>query len=283
VIINVADASNLERNLYLTTQIIDMDVKVVMALNMYDDLLRKGARLDYENLGKLLGIPFVPTVSSKGRGIKELFDKVIEVYEDKSEITRHIHINYGLSTEKAIKTIQQTIKVPENYKITDKFSSRFLAIKLLENDVEVMKLIETAPNVDKIKEIAKHAAKALQNELSDDTESIITDAKYGFISGALKETFKEGVLDRRKETDRIDSVATHKFLGFPIFLAFMFLMFQATFTLGEFPMNWIDGGVAWLSNFLTENMPNGMFKDLLIDGIIGGVGGVIVFLPNILI
>ena len=283
IVINVIDGSNLERNLYLTTQLIDMDVKVVAALNMYDELQLKGAKFDYISLGKMIGIPFVPTVGSKGKGVKELFSKVIDAYEDKAAILRHIHINYGKDVENSINNIQKEINVKENYFLTDKISSRFIAIKLLEKDKTSKFSVSRCGNHDEIVSVSEQEIEKIENQFSEDSETVITDAKYGFIAGALKETYKEGFVGRRKRTEIIDTFLTHKVFGFPIFLFFLWLMFQLTFSLGKFPMNWIEQFVGLTGDTIGNIMPNGALKDLLIDGIIGGVGGVIVFLPNILI
>jgi ferrous iron transport protein B len=281
VVVNVIDSSNLERNLFLTTQLIDMNIKVVIALNMYDELEKKGAKLNYHALGKMLGMPMVPTCASKGKGIDELLDKIIDVYEDRDPIVRHIHINYGEDIEHAIKRIQE--KIRETPSVTDRFSSRYLSIKLLENDSTAHKRLDGSPNQLEISETARKYIGRLEKEFGDKSETIIADAKYGFIAGALKETYTSGVILRRKRTEAIDSFLTHKILGFPIFIFFMWLMFQSTFTLGSFPMKWIDSGVSVLSDLMYNALPVGPVRDLLVDGIIGGVGGVIVFLPNILI
>lgn len=281
LVINVVDASNLERNLYLTSQLIDMDIKVVVALNMYDELRKKGDEFDFISLGKMIGIPIIPTISSKGFGIKSLLQKAIEVYEDKDPTVRHIHINYGKDVEKSIRNIQSEIK--ENKRITDIVSSRFYAIKLLEKDSSAHFSLSKWDNYDKIKAIAEKEIKQLESLWAEDSETIITDAKYGFIAGALKETYKGNINTRRKNTERIDKYLTHKYWGFPIFFFFLWFMFQSTFTLGQYPMEGIDYLVNLLSSFVNSNMPSGPFKDLLVNGIIGGVGGVIVFLPNILI
>ncbi len=283
VVINVVDSSNLERNLYLTTQLIDMDVRVVLALNMYDELSTSGDELDTDKLAKLLGFPIVPTVSSKGEGISKLFEKVIEVYEDQSTVERHIHINYGNDVEENIKKIQSNIKIPENYFLTDKISSRFLAIKLLEKDKESWRIIDHSHNPIEIRKYAEKGIARIQDQFQEDSETIMTDAKYGFIAGALKETLKINKLNRYKTSDIIDAFITHKVWGFPIFLGFMWLMFQATFRLGAYPQKWIEYLVGWMQTLIAENMQAGMLKDLLINGILDGVGGVIVFLPNILI
>jgi ferrous iron transport protein B len=281
VVVNVVDASNLERNLYLTTQLIDMDIKVVVALNMYDELLQQGDTFDYKTLGKMVGIPFVPTVSSKGKGITSVFDTVINVFADKDKTIRHVHINYGEHIEKSIQVIQQ--KVKENCNITIDYSSRYLSIKLLEKDRLVHTLLSKSENYEEIKGLTEQEVKKLELIFNEDSETLITDAKYGFIAGALKETLHEGTLKRHKTTEIVDTLMTHKLFGFPIFIFFMWLTFYTTFTLGDYPMHWIEKGVQLFSNLLGEHMTNGPLKDLLIGGIINGVGSVIVFLPNILI
>lgn len=283
IVINVVDASNLERNLYLTTQLIDLDIKVIIALNMYDELESKGAKFNYEELGRMMGIPIIPTVSSKGKGISDLFKKAIDVYEDKDETVRHIHVNYGSSIEDSIKRIRAVIKQPENSHVTNNISSRFLAVKLIEKDKEAIDLIKTCGNQLEIIETENKEIERLEDEYDLDTETLITDAKYGFIAGALKETYTKGPENKVKKTDRIDAILTHKYLGFPIFIFFMWLMFQTTFTVGSIPMDWIDRFVGIVGDFVSNQMNDGMLKDLLVDGIIGGVGGVIIFLPNILI
>jgi len=281
IVVNVVDASNLERNLFLTTQLIDMNIKVVIALNMYDELEKRGARFNYEALGRMMGIPIVPTVASKGKGIDELLDRLIEVYEDRDPMVRHIHINYGEEIEAAIASVQKEIRV--NTEITDKLSSRYVAIKLLETDKTTLSQLQQLQNFNQIKSVTNHAIQKLEKEYGEKSETIITDAKYGFIDGALKETYLEKVKDKRTRKRELDDLLTHKLLGFPIFLFFMWLMFQATFTLGSYPMEFIDTGVGLLSSFLQTTMSEGALRDLLVDGIMGGVGGVIIFLPNILI
>jgi len=281
IVVNVVDASNLERNLFLTTQLIDMNIKVVIALNMYDELEKRDVKFDYEALGRMMGIPIVPTIASKGKGIDELLDRLIEVYEDRDPMVRHIHINYGEEIEAAIASVQKEIRV--NSEITDKLSSRYVAIKLLETDKTTLSQLQQLQNVNQIKSVTNHAIQKLEKEYGEKSETIITDAKYGFIDGALKGTFVEKVKDKRTRKRELDDLLTHKLLGFPIFLFFMWLMFQATFTLGSYPMELIDTGVGLLSSFLQTTMPEGALRDLLVDGIMGGVGGVIIFLPNILI
>ena len=329
VIVNVVDSTNLERNLYLTTQLIDMNVRTIVALNMYDEFEKSGDKLDYKSLGKLLGIPFVPTVAKKKIGIDELFRTVIKLYEgsdivnpegilissikddnllddyhhkieihhqhDKKhnssdfvgvhkvhETARHIHINHGIEIEKSITRLK--LPITQNSSLRDAYSTRFLAIKLLEKDKEVDTIIQKLPNADEIINLRNEEIKRIRTELHEDAESAITDAKYGFIAGALKETLIDGKKKQKhKRTSRIDAIVTHKYWGYPIFLLFIFTMFQSTFTLGQYPKDWIGAGVNWLGNLIQNSMAEGSLRDLLVHGIIGGVGGVIVFLPNILI
>lgn len=283
VVINVVDAGNLERNLYLTSQLIDMDVRTVMALNMYDELEKSGDKFNYEMLSRMTGIPIVPTVSKTGEGIEQLFKRVIQVYEEKDPVLRHIHINYGDTLEKAITNVRNLLK--GNEYISRGVSRRFLAIKLLEGDKDVEDSIRSLPNgyAEKIlKERDKNIAQ-IKDLLLEDSETSFTNARYGFIAGALQETFEPSKLKNASPTQFIDLFVTHKMWGFPIFIAFMWVMFEATFRLGDYPMGWIEDGVAFLGDLVRNSMADGPFKDLLVDGIIGGVGGVIVFLPNILI
>ena len=283
VVINVIDISNLERNLFLTTQLIDLDIKVVIALNMYDEFDKTGDVFNFVHLGKMIGIPMIPTVGSKGKGINELFRKVIEVYEDKEPSVRHIHLNYGLSVEDSIKNIQDYIKLNKNF--TDKVSSRFLAIKLIEKDEWAKLLISDWDSYFAISAAVEKEVKKLELLFDEDSETLIADARYGFIAGALKETYlkKTKLSDEKTNTSKIDFILTHKFWGYPIFIFFLWIMFQSTFKLGEYPVSWIEQLVEFIGNQLQSLFPEGMLKDLLINGVIDGVGGVIVFLPNILI
>lgn len=325
VIINVLDTSNLERNLYLTTQLIDMNVRMVVALNMYDEFEASGNVLDYNLLGELFGVPMVPTVCKKNIGIDRLFHIVINLYEgcdfvDKKgrinpevakdivdwhnqlpdagvhekhpedyanergpigKVYRHIHINHGPDLEKAINYLKDEIS--KNEFIRHKYSTRFLAIKLLENDSDIEFLIRSLPNGSYILSMRDKAAKRIYETINEDSESAITDAKYGFISGALKETFTDNHLEKAQTTKMLDAIVTHRFFGFPIFFLFMYLMFQGTFVLGKYPMMGIEWLVEAMGGIVREHMSAGPLKDMLVDGIIGGVGGVIVFLPNILL
>lgn len=324
VIINVVDAGNLERNLYLTTQLIDMNVRMVVALNMYDALQHSGNTLNIKKLSQLLGVPMVPTISRTGEGVDDLFHVIIGLYEgadfmgqkeeiqnealrefrewhdayvpdhkfeshedDENSFTprnfiRHIHINHGPELERSIDAVKKEIGKTET--IRHKYSTRFLAIKLLENDKDIEKnVIASLPNASEILRIKEQEVKRLREAINEDSEQAITDAKYGFITGALKETYTDNYQNTEMFTRIVDSIVTHKVWGYPIFFIFLYLMFECTFIFGEYPKEGIEWLVEQLGNAVNTYMPDGSFKDLLIDAVIGGVGGVIVFLPNILL
>ncbi|MDE5808059.1 MAG: ferrous iron transport protein B [Muribaculaceae bacterium] len=281
VIVNVVVASNLERNLYLTTELIDMNRSMVIDLNMYDELEKSGASLNYKLLGKMLGVPIVPTVASTGKGLSDLLDTVIDVYEMRSEDTRHIHVLMHPEIEAAVKLLKDEFK--EDRTIAHHFSPRFLAIKFLERDPEVEEILRPYPCYNKWCEIREVQNEKIKKNLNEDVSSAIAAEKYGFIQGALAETLTGGMAKEEKSTKIIDTFVTNKLFGFPIFFAIMWLMFWATFEIGSYPMEWIESAVSWVSGIIGEKMAEGPLKDLLLDGIIGGVGGVIVFLPNILI
>ena len=281
VIVNVVVASNLERNLYLTSELIDMDRSMVIALNMYDEMERTGDHLDYNLLGEMIGVPIVPTVSRTGEGVNNLFDTIIDVYEDCHRAVRHVHVNLGRDIESSVTVLKDMLKSDKH--IPAHFSPRYIAIKLLEHDSEVEHMIKECPTAADIIGARDAEVKRLENILDEDVTAAIASEKYGFIAGALAETLTKGETDTNSNTRIIDSFVTNKLFGFPIFLLIMFATFWATFEIGSYPMEWIEQLVSWLSDVVQKFMPDGMLKDLIADGIIGGVGGVIVFLPNILI
>jgi len=283
VVVNIIDTSNLERNLYLTTQLIDMDVRMVGVLNMFDEVERSGNTLDHVQLGKLLGVPFVTTIGSRGKGIDEMLQKIIDVYEDQDPTRRHIHINYGRIIEPGIAKIRELLRLPGNLSLLDKVSARFLAIKLIEKDRATEVMIESLENFREIIAEVDAQITRIETEQRQDTESLIADAKYGFIAGALHETFIPNPVVQRRKSEVIDTIITHKVWGIPIFIFLMWLTFYGTFKLGNYPMEWIERLVEYTSEILERTLSDGMLKDLLIQGIIGGVGGVIIFLPNILL
>lgn len=282
VIINVVDSTNLERNLYLATELIDMNRRMVIALNMYDELRANKAEIDYETLGKMIGVPMVPIVARTGEGVNELFDAVISVFEDRHQHVRHIHVNLGLEIEGMLRQLIDAIK--QDAHIEHHFSPRYLAIKLLERDKQAENDIEISPEAKAILTLRDELVKMYETEHPDeDLQSAIAGEKYGFIDGALAETYTSGENVTISTTRIIDAFVTNRLFGFPLFFLVMFIIFWATFSIGQYPMDWIDRGVAWLSRLVNDVMPDGILKDMIADGIIGGVGGVIVFLPNILI
>ena len=286
VIINVLDASNIERNLYLTTQLMDMHLRVVCALNMFDETERRGDQLNIDTLSGLMGIPMVPTSFKTGRGLPELMREVIHIFESQEghdNYYRHIHINHGHEIENGIANIQKFLKGNDLLRL--RYSTRWLALKLLEKDSEAERVIRELPEAEQIIEVRDVAVHRVKEETGTDSETAIMDAKYGFIRGALQEAgYEMGTKENTyKVTHQLDALITNRWLGFPIFFFLLYLMFEATFTLGQYPMDWIDAGVSWLGDFVSQNMSEGPLKAMLVDGIIGGVGAVIVFLPQILI
>ena len=326
VVINVIDASNLERNLYLTTQLVDMNLRMVCALNMFDETERRGDLIDYQKLGQLFGVPMIPTVFKTGRGVDLLFHIIINIYEghdfldrdgninptvaaeiaewhkayenhhggDHSDdyahglrpnkaVFRHIHINHGQYVETGINTIQKAVKKEEKARM--RYSTRYLSIKLLERDRDAERFVQSLPSGNRILSIRDKAAKQLKDDTQEDSETAVMDAKYGFIRGALREAgYLEGDnSEAYRVTHFLDKVITNRWLGIPLFIIMLFVMFQATFSLGQYPMDWIDAGFGWLGDWLSTTLPDGPVKDMLVDGVVGGVGSVIVFLPQILI
>ena len=326
VVINVIDASNLERNLYLTTQLIDMNLRMVCALNMYDETERRGDHIDHAKLGQLFGVPMIPTVFKNGRGVELLFHIIINIYEgndfvdkdgninpkvaaeiakwhkdyenhhggDHSDdyahgprpnksVYRHIHINHGQYVETGIEKVKAELM--KNEKVRTKYSTRYLAIKLLEMDKDAERFVQNLEGGDKVLSIRNEASAQIKEDTKEDSETAVMDAKYGFIHGALQEAgYEQGTKeDTYRATHFLDKIITHKYLGIPIFVLILYVMFQATFSLGQYPMDWIEALFSWLGETTSKNLPDGPLKDMLVDGVIGGVGAVIVFLPQILI
>lgn len=282
VIVNIVDATNLERNLYLTTELINMNRPMVIALNMFDELKQKGISLDYKKLSEMIGVPIVPTVARTGEGIRQLFDAVIAVAEDRHAVVRHVHVTLGKELEQSVGVLNRALKADPD--LRPRFSPRYMAIKLLENDKEVESLVEGTKDAKEIFELRDREVERLAEVFpGEDVESLIAGESYGFISGALAETMEQNPVDSADTTRVLDAIVTNRLFGFPIFLAIMAFIFWATFSVGQYPMDWIEAAVGWLGSLVEQYMPDGPLKDLIGDGIIGGVGGVIVFLPNILI
>jgi ferrous iron transport protein B len=281
IVLDVVDASNLERNLFLTTQLIDMNVPMVMALNMYDELEKNGDQLDLPTLSELFGFPIIPTVSSRGTGINEVMAKIVDLYENLEQHTKHIHINYGTDLEKSINIIKESLQqLPD---LASSYSTRYLAIELLAGDKMVGELVERHDPEQRVSKVAAEQRQQIEKQYNEDASTIVSGAKYGFVRGALLETFTQGKDRDQQPAYSADKILTHRWLGFPILIFFLWFMFQMTFTLGAYPQAWLESFFGWLGDVTTRVLPDGILKDLLVDGIIAGVGGVCSFLPNILI
>lgn len=281
IIINSVVASNLERNLYLTTELIDMNLRTVVALNMYDELLASGAKVDYKHLGGMLGIPMIPTVARNNKGLDKLLDTVIELFEGENRTTRHIHINYGNIIEEQIAPISAEMHKAED--LPQQFPVRYWALKLLENDKEAVKQLDNCLEVEKWKSMARSGSKKIETQMGVDAETAINGAKYGFINGALQETFTPGDKDAQRKTRRIDRLVANRWFGFPMFLLVMWAMFSSVFMLGAYPQEWIESLFGWIGENVATMMPQGAVQDLVVNGIISGIGSVAVFIPQILI
>ncbi len=281
VVIDVLDASNLERNLYLAVQLIELNIRLVFAMNMVDVAKARGIVVDYEQLATLLGVPIVKTVGTRGEGLDELLQTAVDVVQEKNPVARHVHIHYGKEVEEEIHKIRQALQAdPE---LATRYYPRWVAVKLLENDPEVKKRVEQSGAAGHILAQVEKSRQHLYEIFEEDPETLIAEARYGFVSGALKETMKLSAAAKKTMSDTIDQVVTNRLLGFPVFILFMYLLFQGTFTLGAYPVEWIEYGVEWLGKIVAAHLPDNLLKDLIVDGVIGGVGGVIVFLPNILL
>ncbi len=282
VVINTINTANIERNLYLATQLIDIGVKMILTMNMTDVAFEKGYEINFEKLGKLLGSPVVECIANKNIGTKELISEIVKIYEKKEPIQRHIHITYGQDIENEIHQIQHLLL--KNKDIRKKYSTRWLSLKLLENDQEVIAHINNElENSQEILEQAQMSRDLLSKDYKDNVGNILAGLRYGFINGALEEVLTINIDKRKEISKKIDKILMNKFAGLPIFFLIIWGMFQLTFQIGEYPMNWIDSGINLFSDYLTAVMPESFFKSLLIEGIIGGVGSVIIFLPNIVI
>ncbi len=281
VVVDILDASNLERNLYLAVQLIELNIPLVFAMNMVDVARARGIKIDYQQLSRLLGVPIVETVGTRGQGIEELLDTVLEVVEGKDPTSRHIHINYGREIEEEVQKIRQCLK--EDPELNSSYYPRWIAVKLLEKDRIVEERVMRSPAAHLIMSQVEKSRSHILSIFQEDAETVIAEARYGFISGALKETMRLSPVAKKTISDKIDQVLTNRVLGFPILLFFMYFLFQATFTLGAYPVEWIEKGVDVLARLAAAILPDGLFRDMIVEGVIGGVGGVIVFLPNILL
>ena len=283
IVLNVVCASNLERNLYITTELIDIGYSMVVALNMYDELKRNGATLDHDLLGKMMGLPMFPVVGSSGKGIEVLLDTIVAVHEKRDERVRHIHIYQGI-VEESVMTLNRQMK-EHREELPKCFTPRYLAMKMLEGDEEIVAMLSACPHFAEWQHTCAKEREHLQSDLGadEDIKTTIANQKRGFIAGALLETYTKGKGYIENISNAIDHIVTHRVLGYLIFVLVMWLMFYCTFRLGAYPQEWIEWLVMHLGNGLEHWLPDGILKDMVCDGIIGGVGSVIVFLPNIMI
>jgi ferrous iron transport protein B len=286
VVIHVVDSGNLARNLYLTVQLMELDVDVVVDLNMWDEFLDTGATLNLEKLHRLLGAPVVPTTGHKGEGIEALLDAAVDLVENKEEHHRHVPVSYGPHVDDVLVGLVKQLE--DAGAPTHGYPFRWAAIKMLEGDEEILRL--TASGTDVSDDVSLHlrdavtrATRHISVATGADAEKVISEGRSGYVEGALRESLTLPQTDRMELSRRIDNVLTNRFLGYPIFLALMWILFQLTFQVGAYPQGWLESGVAWLAGTLGTALPESLVSDLLVNGVVGGVGSVIVFLPSILI
>jgi ferrous iron transport protein B len=280
VVVDIIDASNIERNLYLATQLIEMNVPLVLAFNMSDVAEQKGLLFDIEQLSRLLETPIIQTIGSKGKGKKDLLEAIVQTSQ-KGRVRRIHNISYGEEIEHELAKIEAMVTYKEPH-LAEKYGSRWSAIKLIEQDEDIAKKVRNREIIDAVKASTEH----LKSIFGDEPEVVIADRRYGFISGACQETIRTTVESRHGYSDMIDALVTNRMLGLPIFLILMYIVFLLTFKIGKYPMGWLEVFFAWSGRAIAGLWPAGSeswLRSLLIDGIISGVGGVIVFLPNILL
>ena len=279
IILNVVDASNLERNLYLTVQLMELGKPMVLALNMIDVAKARGLYVDAETLSRLLGIPVVPTVGTKGLGMEDLVETLMAVVEGQKE-SRPVHINYGREIETALAELTETLSA---LNILPGYPRRWLALKLLEGDRDVLERIRKEPRAEALWPRIEEITERLTRIFDESPEALIVEARYGFIAGAVREAVRISAISRKTLSEHLDDVLTHRLLGFPIFIGFMYLLFYLTFKLGAYPVAWLERGLEFSENLLRANLPPGLIREILVEGVLGGVGGVLVYLPNILL
>ena len=274
VVVDIIDSSNLERNLYLAVQLMELRIPLVFVFNMKDMAQEMGIKINVAKLSQLLGVPIIETVGSKGDGVKNILDEAIKVAQSNS--INYPVISYDSIIEKSLSSIEALVK--EYAQGVENYNSRWLSVKLLEGDKDVLNLVPSPIVAEEI----KRAEQEIEKILGDTPETAIASARYGFISGACQECVTTTVEARHNMSDAIDSVLVNRVLGIPIFLGLMYLVFQLTFTLGDPFMGWIEEFFGFLGDKASVVISHDLLRSLIVDGIIGGVGGVIVFLPNII-
>jgi ferrous iron transport protein B len=281
VVINIVDSTNLERALYLATQVRELDCKVVFALNMADVLQNNDIYIDDAKLSELLGLPVVFTVGNKGEGIDELLDEAVSLALSDGGYPGNRKVKYSTEIEKSIDLVSGYLK--DILPTEDSYSLRWTSVKLIENDKPVIEHVKKLHGSENLEDIIANERDRLRSFYGDEPEMIMTDERYGFIEGIIREVLHTPSMKRVDVSRKIDSVLTNRAFGLPIFAFFIWLMFQLTFSLGQYPMDWLDSFVSMLAGFMNSVIPDGMLRSLIVDGIISGVGGVLIFLPNILI
>ncbi|MEL7563990.1 MAG: ferrous iron transport protein B [Dehalobacterium sp.] len=287
IIINIVDATNLERHFGLTVQLKELGLPIVVGLNMMDLAEEANIKINYNLLSKLLGHPVIPVVGTKNQGIDKLLDTAIDIKEGRAGFSERL-INYQNGVENEINHVKKFFSDQGNKKNwpgkdREETIKRWTAVKLLENDPEVISQMKKKPQSGAILAQVVKSRHALKEQYGEDPELLLLDSRFAFVRGAVREGVVFPGEDRATLTERIDNIVLNRVLGLPIFLIAMWLLFQLTFTLGEFPVGWLETGVSFLADGVGNILPDGLIKSLLVDGIIGGVGGVIIFLPNILL
>jgi len=279
IVVHVIDSTNLERNLYLLTELLDLGLRVVIALNMYDELLRSHARLRVRELSEALGVPVVPTIAHRGQGVNRLWAVIVHVASEpeQKEIQKSVH--YGETLETALDEIRKSLH--EKTCLGHRYSLRWLALKLLEGDAVIDSVVAVEPGGEESRRIARGLREKIHATYGEDAEILIAEQRYGLVAGIVRRSLSLPLEKRVSFTSQLDRVLTHTYLGIPLFLFFMWALFQLTFSLGSIPQGWIENGLAWLTTQVKAGFPAGPLTDLVTQGILGGVGGVAIFLPNI--
>ena len=277
LIVNILDASNLERNLYLALQLLELERPLVLALNMTDMAEKAGIRINSDVLRTRLGVPVVKLIGNRNQGTEELLQTVVE--SSKRTIYRPFSIDYGAKIEAAIVEVTEALQNLTHVK----FPIRWLAVKLLENDTEVQASLLKIEGGSAVAAIVARVRNKTAVLLGEELEIAMAEARYRVVADIVAEFVDSSGRQEQTVSDRIDRVLTHRVLGLPLFFGIMWLLFNVVFTVGEIPQGWIEDAVKWFSDLVSANLAEGELRSLLVDGIIGGVGSVLTFLPSILL
>ncbi len=284
IVIDIVDSSNVERNLYLTVQIMELNVPVILVFNMSDEAVKRGLDIDTRKLSEIFGVPIITTVGHKGKGIIELKEKIVEIAKTYTQSApKEIALDYGPEINESIEKLIPILE--KSQELVKKYPPKWLALKLLENDTNIINIVKSYfSESSELFETLSNATKRITEIYGDDPSAVIAERRYGFISGAVTQAVQYNVEKRHDMSDKIDKVLTNRLFGIPIFFLMMYLTFWFTFTVGEAPMGWIENFFSFIGNTINNIWPaDNLLKSLVVDGIIGGVGAVIVFLPNIIL